>query len=120
MRISPISFGKIFKVQAPVHIVDQLADTVNSKKRTELAKDLKQIFDDRYKGEVKRYSTDENNHYLLSGNDSKRYDLYYGTLTINTMDKYFQRMQSLVDANVEGTMTVAHDGLSPKSVEIVK
>ena len=118
MNISPVSFGKVIKVNAPEAVVDELADIANSKEKTRLARDLKALFNDRKNGKVQRYSNGIDT-FLLSGIDSKYLDREYARYTnYNLANQYFQRMNYYTIHNVEGAMEVKYDGTTPVGVNI--
>ena len=116
MEISPISFGKVIRVDAPLNITEKLATLCKSEEDTQIAKDLKRIFDDRDNNKIKAYGTLGVGNYLISG---KNYDdteeIYYN----NDSYTYIRLMQNYLSRNCEGTMTVAHNGTQPKAIDMI-
>lgn len=121
MQISPVSFGKVVKVQAPMCIVQELADLANGRKQTPLVHDLKTIFDDRKYGIVRPFSINGIDNYLLSGKDAKYYAKHYEvSTTYDMLKKHMECVNRYAAQNMSGYMTVAHDGKTPKAIDIIR
>ena len=120
MKISPVSFGKIYRVQAPYQIAEQLAATANSKSETTIAEKLKTIFGKEYVGLY--YNSFGNYH--LSGKDRDfyqgKYDKYTAWGCGNEEWKTYNRiMQKYISENIYGTITVAHNGIKPSAIDVI-
>ncbi len=129
MHISPISFGRTVKVNAPYHVAQQAANLVNdynvSPEEKKVQKQLKTLFFDRTKdGEARVYSTSPNTSYIFSGEESEhanalRFEMeeaieagreYYGAdnpladITFECeSDRYEDLMKLLISETHDGT-----------------
>lgn len=120
MQISPVSFGKIYRVQAPYQIAEQLATEANSESETIVAKRLKTIFGKEY---VELHYNSFGN-YLLSGKDR---DFCQGKYTKYTAwgcgseewKTYNRIMQKYIAENIDGTITIAHNGIKPSAIDVI-
>ncbi len=129
MNISPVSFGRTVKVNAPYHIAQQAANLVNdfnvSPEEKKVQKQLKSLFSDRSKdGEARVISLDKNTSYILSGDESEkantfRFEMeeaieaageYYGSgklldISIETeSERYEDLIKSLISKTEDGTI----------------
>lgn len=121
MQISPVSFGKVVKVQAPMCIVQELADLANGRKQTPLVHDLKTIFDDRKYGQVRSFSRNGIDNYLLSGKESAFYDKHYKMSTnLELLNNHMKLVNAYAAQHTDSFMTVAHDGKTPKAIDIIR
>ena len=78
MNISPVSFGKIVKVNAPQHIAEKIAIMANGDGKSKIDKDVKKIFDDIDEGRACVYSPDnENETYIFSGKEGDAFKMSY-------------------------------------------
>ena len=102
MNISPLSFGRIVKVNAPLEISEKIADIANSKKVHPLARTTRSVFYDTSKGDVVAFNPTENKSvsYLFSGLDAQKAMDIKGEM-IDECDKmcsYYHGEDDLVDA----------------------
>lgn len=144
MKITPVSFGKTVKVNAPHHEAVRLANAANNKTdiqivKPEVEKQLKEIFNDRDKGHALAVSFNDEPDvsYILSGEASREYqkDLHNTTkfvldakrtlplekhfrIVVDAKHYFKQRTQDLI----KRTMSDFSINVSPKGekIEIVK
>lgn len=144
MRITPVSFGKTVKVNAPHHEAVRLANAANNKDniqivKPEVEKQLKDIFDDRDKGHALAVSLkgEEDVSYILSGKESREYqkDLYDTTkfilnakrtlplekhfrMVVDAKQNFAQRTHDLIERTKENfALKVSPNG---EKVKVVK
>ena len=78
MNISPISFGRIVKINAPLSVTQRMVDIINQdksvsdKKERKVQQELKSIFSDTTLGEAQAVDVDGVS-YIFTGDDSLAY-----------------------------------------------
>ena len=102
MNITPLSFGRIVKVNAPVAIAEKIADIANGKKDHPLSRTTKNIFLDSMTEDVVAFGSPKNASvaYLFSGADAKKAMDIKGEM-IDECDKmcsYYHGEDDLVNA----------------------
>ncbi len=90
MNISPISFGKIIKVNAPYEIAKQIEDIANGNlsKRSDLNKSVNNLFDDILKGKAHTFNMDRRTSYIFSGEAGNKYLEAYSAVYGKFIDDY--------------------------------
>lgn len=119
MNVTPLSFGRIVKVNAPLEVADKVTDLVNGKGRGEVAKVAKGIFCDYGSGEAVAYNPTgrKNVSYIFSGSDANKAreietdmriecervcDYYHGDTELvnagfaNASDRAFEKLNALI------------------------
>ncbi len=118
MQISPISFGKVIKVEAPENIVKKIVFLANEdNKESRLSCDLNAIFNDKKEGPVKSCNS-VNGSYLVSGKDISFIEKKVREYAATPM-KCYNFVSSYLLHNTEGIMTVAHDGKTVKAIDMI-
>ncbi len=102
MNITPLSFGRIVKVNAPINIAQKVADIANWNKKHPLSRNVGNIFCDSGENDVVAFSPTKNKNvsYLFSGADAKKAMDIKGEM-IDECDKmcsYYHGEDDLVDA----------------------
>lgn len=102
MNITPLSFGRIVKVNAPLNIAEKVADIANSRNKHPLSRITKNIFLDSGEKDVVAFNPTENKSisYLFSGSDAqKAMDIKSEMLDeCDRMCSYYHGEEDLVNA----------------------
>ena len=75
MKINPVSFGKIIRVNAPYEIACQIADIANEKvsPAINLKRSVSALFNDTARGEARTFCFDKRISYIFSGEEGNKY-----------------------------------------------
>lgn len=102
MNITPLSFGRIVKVNAPLNIAQKVADIANWDKNHLLSKSVGNIFCDSGEEDVIAFNPTKNESvsYLFSGADAKKAMDIKGEMIdeCDRMCSYYHGEEDLVDA----------------------
>ncbi|MBR1617734.1 hypothetical protein IJ670_06230 [bacterium] len=133
MRINPVSFGKIVRVEGSNVAASKIANLANSKEKSSAARKIKAIFDDTKQGKAKVFhsmsSEDHYATYIFSGKEAKesnkidkqlqravkyfnKYNADYDMATIlaqGSSELYEEQMQKLIQKNNVSTLFANYD-----------
>ena len=75
MAVSPVSFGKIILVNAPLRTAEKITLMANKRNKTDLGKQVKSIINDTIHGKAHAYPSkdSENISYIFSGKEGRKY-----------------------------------------------
>jgi hypothetical protein len=106
MTVSPVSFGKITLVKAPLHAAENIALMANKRNKTELGKQVKTIINDTKYGKAHAYPSGylENVSYIFSGKEGRKYNKLFTNACerANFVQSYF-RDNKIADSDIQFT-----------------
>ena len=79
MAISPVSFGKIILVEAPLSTAEKISVLANKRNKTDLGKQVKNIINDTLYGKAHAYPSNDSldKSYIFSGKEGRKYKKLY-------------------------------------------